>query len=251
MKTLAKHISLALILISLLAPSCFIFKPHKSKVPTIDTTKIINLIQSSNLQFNTLKLKYSAVYIDANNEKSFSGYIKIHHDSIIKISVKSAFVNLANIYLSKDTIQIHSLFFENQGYNYKTFSKEYGVNLTYNILENMLVGNIFTYPPDTKLDNYKISLTDTLITLTYRKPAPQNIMLSSVRDQIIFSKTINKIVKHNIWDFNNSLIELYITYSEFRSVINAQKIPSKIDLQLINNSDTLKLFVNYNKISIQ
>ncbi len=251
MKTPVKHIIVVLITVLIMLQSCFIFKPNKSKAPSVDTTKIINLIQSSNLKFQSLKLKFSAIYTDANNEQNFNGYIKIYHDSLIKVTVKSAFVSLASIYLKKDTVEIRSIFFENQGYNYKTFSYDYGVNLNYNTLENILVGNLFTYPPNTKLSKYNVTLSDSLIILTYRKPSPQDNSLSSIRHQIVFSKTQRKILKHNIWDFTKSLIEFYLSYSKFQSLNGNQKMPKTIDLLLINNADTLKLLVNYEKINLQ
>ena len=249
MKTLIKYLFF-LTFISISLQSCFISKIHKGKKILLDSTTIYNTVQNSNLKFKSLKAKYSAQLFNGNNEQTIGGFIKIYHDSIIKVTVKSAFVNLANIHIRKDTIEIHSLFFQNQGYNYNEISNIYGINANYNLLENLLIDNLFTYPHGTKLYQYNISVTDSFITLTYRIPAPQNNLLSIYRDQIIFSTLHKKIIKHNIWDFSKSNIELYIIYSNF-ILINNQKIPSLLNLHLVNNDDTLKLLVNYEKISIQ
>ncbi len=233
--------------------SCFILKGLKNnrKNYSLDTTTLLKTITNNVVRFKTYNAKFIGQYSDAYNTQKFLGNLKIYNDSLILTNLRTSLgFSIGKLLIYKDSIKLKSLLIQNKNFSYEQINSTYGISLDFDVLQNIILDNFFTYPEKFSSNKYKIKLlNDTLVKLSYRKELPLNPKLSMFKDEIIFNLKFQKVVAHNIWDFRNRYTEFYLKYSDF-TTINNNTVPQKINITVIN-TDTLKLKMFFRKIEIK
>ena len=206
-----------------------------------------DLIKTNTIDFSYYYARAIMSIKTSSNDYSANGRITIYKDSLIKVSAYSNFgLPIFNAYINPKNFIIKSLIFGNNQLDYDSLQTLIGLDLKYKMLQNALVDNIFTYPDSVSLSKYQLIKNDTAFILSYKFKKPHSVY-TLLRNDIHFKNyRINKIL---IWDFTKQNAELYITYSNFKT-INNLNIPTKINLTYIN-FDTLKVKITVNKLIIK
>ncbi len=161
-------------------------------VTSLSDVKLRKLLKDNELNFDKLYLKKVSFSInDGNENRSFKGSFVIKKDSVIIVSIYALMgIELVRAQLSHDQVIIidkHSKQVFKTHYNY--FSKKFGVDISFDILQSIISNSLFLYPSEEDFyDGLK----------KYKNHNEQDFYsFKSIRD-----KRINRIVKRE----NTSLV---------------------------------------------
>ncbi len=246
-----KRFLLFYIILIISVQSCSILKPKYAKNPKPQNKNVEFLLK--NIQNSQIKIKSAKFYLygqitSKNFFQKFKGKLSILDDSLIKLKIFNNFgLPILSVNITQDSIKLSSIFTSLNNFNYKQLYSNFGLQLNYTSLKNLLLGNYFLYH-SSNLNNFSVTQEDTIISLIFRKPLPQNNLLSEYRQKLSFSTKNFKLLNNHIWDFTVNNSELNISYSNFK-FFNNILIPSQLKISLIQN-DTLSLSINYKNIKL-
>ncbi|MCK9255964.1 MAG: DUF4292 domain-containing protein [Bacteroidales bacterium] len=118
------------------------------KTETIRPQKLYRYLEENSFNFESLSLKFSANLDFAESSQSFSGNIRIKHDSIIWISLRSFNVEGIRVVITKDSVKFINRL-DNTYYlgDFSFLQSEYELDIDYSTFEAILSNNFFFYPP--------------------------------------------------------------------------------------------------------
>jgi hypothetical protein len=125
-------------------------------VDNIRPVRLYKHLLENEFEFDYLSIKFSAVLEDISGNQSFSGVIRIKHDSIIWISLRSFNIEGARIAITQDSIKflnrLNTTYFVG---DYRYLTEAFAIDLDYSSLEAIITNNFFFYPPLTSDDSVK------------------------------------------------------------------------------------------------
>ncbi len=227
-----------LLILIILGNGCSILHKPGGGRKTDKYSSLKKQILNSNTTANTYKARYLADISSSGFSQKITGNIYID-DSLVTISAISSFgLPVARIKITKDSIFISSMFFQNTTERMDKFLPGKYSDIGPKVLKNIFLDNFFTISDTITINNYSVqSVNDTSITLLFRIPSAYNPKLSDMANQLRYSIKENKITQNQIWDFSSDNAIL-INYNSF-GYVNNKKLPYKITIKLINNSDTV------------
>ena len=218
-------------------------------------TFLIEQLKHHELEFQSFSAHFNATYSTGPDETSVSGTLRIHHDSIIWISITPALrLEAIRLELTPDSIKYLNRL--NTTYLIKDFSyisQLINKSLDYDMAQAFLLGNDFSLYETNKfrasIDNmqYKLSTTDRR---KIRRTVRRNNDNISIPIQWIWLDPENfKISKVLLKEAERDSRKFLATYSEFEN-INNQLIPTRMEFNAETEAETVSIVINYSKIQI-
>ena len=219
---------------------------------------LVNELNSGQLPFNSLLIKFSGKLLNGDSKISVKGTIKIQKDSIIWISVSPGFgIELARLVLSRDSVKIidklNSTYYVG---DYDYFNRKYQVQIDYFALQSILLNKYFQYNDSKNEIIYKDLISEDIDKSIVCIKIPidkNNQILSSVDgakilEKIFINKQTKKILKFSLEDnFEHKKME--IEYAEFQKV-NKLLFPKEINLNIETISNSMNFALKYSKVVV-
>ena len=256
-------ISLLFISIIILATGCKSRRALvKAPLKEYGVDYLLERMTENQLRFNTISMKAS-ISARLNNSKdvtNLSGTIRIIRDSIIWISLSPGLgIEVARVYITQDSLQfmdrINGQYFAS---SLSFFNDNYQVDLDFNMLQGLLLGNDFNCYEYTKFkagydgNNYKLSAND-------RQKQKKYIRNSEDARRVLVQTTLLnpdnfKIESVQLKVLQNQNRKLQATYSGFTKVED-QVVPSRevfeLNLQESGKSNLKPgITINFSKIEL-
>lgn len=125
-------------------------------VDNIRPGRLYKHLVENEFEFDYLSIKFSASLEDTSGNQSFSGVIRIKHDSIIWISLRSFNIEGARIVITQDSIKflnrLNTTYFVG---DYRYLTETFAIDLDYSAIESIITNNFFFYPPINSEDTVK------------------------------------------------------------------------------------------------
>lgn len=148
MKRLKLHIILILLVI-FVAEACKVrfINDGLINADNIRPTKLYRLIEENQFEYDYLSIKFSAEVFNEDNKETFSGVIRIKHDSIIWISLRVLNIEGARMIITADSVKylnrINTTYFVG---DYKFITEIFAIDLDYKAIQGIITNNFFFYP---------------------------------------------------------------------------------------------------------
>lgn len=205
-----------------------------------------NKLEVQEIDLDYLSMKTKINYNDGDHKINASANIRIHRDSIIWFSLTPALgIEAARGVLTKDSmVIIDRLKKEYHVYDYASLSKKYNFDISYELMEAVLLGN----PPKDIHDNEKVERKESFV-LVQQKSG--NVLLNN----FIGTKT-SKLERLQIIDglTNNTL---NLSYAGFHMLDELHIFPYQTYISLKYNkpgSDeifTTQIQIDHNKADVE
>lgn len=244
----------ALFLITIfLLSSCWISKNITTEpTPVSPAVYFLDSVKSNYLNFNTLSLKYNSKFESKNKNLSFSGQIRIKHDSIIWISVSPAMgIEAMRLVFTPDSVMLLNRI--DNSYltdSYDIVTKYTQTEINFKFLQSLFLNELipYKYNADVKvLDNYIVNSDSSHVILTNNNSNINDSLNKTIVHIISILKDIKKVDNISTYD-NASNRNIKINYSEFENEEGTQ-FPTNINLVLKNKADFINLSIKYTKIT--
>ena len=245
--------------------SCSTMKnTERIKIKPIASKKLIKRVERNYLDYNTLKLKASTKVILDGKRYSLKASIRIQKDSLIWVYfMHSTGYPVANFLLSKDSVKfINKIEKEHFVGDYEFFDDRFGLALSYDIFQSFLTNEFFLFSDTSGLENIKFNRKVKADSLHYVINSVKKHKLKKrirkvqkgKRDYMLISQKFyinpsNYKIEANKIENLNKPQSLSFTYSNF--IEKAETLfPKKINVVLINESDTVNLNMKFTKIDL-
>jgi hypothetical protein len=211
-------------------------------------------LKENELKYDWFSAKFSAQYKNKGESNSFSGQLRIRHDSVIWLSFSPMLgIEVFRMIMTTDTVKfvnrINNTYFIG---NYDSVNKFLGTNIDFDILQSFLIGNDLSFYEEGKFkasldgDRYKLSTADRakLRKFVKNSQAQMNILIQN----IWIDPESFKITRADVKEIRKQNLKLEAGYSDFEKV-EEQLIPHKLNFEIYaeNNID---VDVEFNKITL-
>jgi hypothetical protein len=203
-------------------------KTKAEKISKIGIEKLIKELNNHRFHAETFVSRISFRYNDASKSLNGSGKIRILKDSIIWGSLNFLGIPMVKFKITPDKVQYYNKI--NKEYydgNYKVIKKQFGIDLNFHYLQNLLLGDII-FPVSSSDFSLHHNKTHYLLQTRF----PQQI--DSIKISPFF-----KILSEELSYKNHSAT---IIYSEYKKVKD-ENIPVKISIKTNNN---MNIFITHN-----
>lgn len=212
-------------------------------------------LKKSEIHFSDLSAKFSAEYTNDKKTTSFSGQIRIKHDSLIWISISPLLgIEMMRVVLTNDSVKylnrISSTYFL-RDFNY--MNRLLNKALDFDMVQAFLLGNDFSFYENGKfragVENslYKLSTAERHKLKKYLR---QNDTIDNIPIQHIWLDPANfKISQVVIKEIEKDNRKFEANYSEFEDV-NGQLFPTKLSFAIETGESKVSINVSYSKIVI-
>ena len=231
---------------------------HTLKEPIKDkgTDYLFENLRKNEVHYNYLSAKFTAT-IDFNGKKnSFSGILRIRHDSAIWISVTPALgIEAARLLITNDSVKMINRFnktFVSNDYDY--INNLINAGFDFDMVESLLIGNDFAYYDidkfKAKIDNreYRLTTVNRQRIKRYVRKRPQSTDHSQQKillQDIWLNPETFKITSTDINEIKANR-KLHVRYSVFKAITN-QIFPEMIEF-VLNDKSPIEFTVKYSKI---
>ncbi len=246
------------VIFSLLILNCRPVRNFKSERRKVDVDSIYNEIRMREVKYDNFSFKYSAKVKTKDDKFNFNGQIKILRDSIIWASLTPGFgIEMARVYLTRDTVKflnrLNSTYFIG---DYSYINKLLGFNIDYNTIQSILTNEFFIYPDKGKrirhLSKYKAFMEKEAFLLEPSGDDTAYYAKKSISKDIIQKLFIHpELYKLFKISLNDSCAgqNMDLEFSDYID-INNSKFPQNLYLRLNNKSDSIRININYQKITV-
>ncbi len=127
--------------------SCKVAFINKGKGENIRPGKLYKNLVENEFEYNDITMKFSAEMIAGESSETFSGMIRIQHDSLIWISLRSYNIEGARVCITQDSVKylnrIDNTYYMG-GFDFLT--QKFQIDLDYTAIQAILTNNFFFYP---------------------------------------------------------------------------------------------------------
>lgn len=115
------------------------------------TEYLFDRIATNKLDFNNFSAKAN-VKLTQGDKKNFKANIRVQKDSLIWISISAFSIEVARVLITKDTVKVLNRI-ERKYFigDYEYINKRFNVQLEFDVLQSILVGNPINFEPDEKV----------------------------------------------------------------------------------------------------
>ncbi|MBL4707094.1 MAG: DUF4292 domain-containing protein [Flavobacteriales bacterium] len=206
--------------------------------------------------FEHLSIKASVQVLQNEKKRPFKANIRIRKDSAIWISITPALgIEVARILITKDTVKVINRFDRNYFIgDYAYINKRFDIELEFNLIQSMLVGNSISFEKDEKVklsvDKEKYYLGN-LKKRKARKADNKPQKIERQKEEVISLWVDQYNFKIRNFIFSDLLANRFLTgeYKDFKSV-GDQLIANdlKFDFQ---SEKPAKVALQYSKVSLE
>jgi len=239
-----------LIISILLIYSCDTTRRMRNNTNTLNN-ELVEKISQNSLQYNNLSAKFSAEFTSAGKSMSVSGMMRLRRDTLIWVSIMPlAGIEMVRLQLTNDSVYMMNRLNKTYTINdFSYFKKNFGLELNYKDIQNLITNSLLVFPIETNLLNY-VTETDTAgITLSSHTETQLQQSGSEIGiSQKIKIDATNFRTKYNqITDHQNQQKAL-ITYSAFETTEN-KLFPMNIVIDVVSRGNVFKLGLIFKKIT--
>ncbi len=244
-----------LFVIALIASSChssrsMLKKPLKAK----GSEYLLQQMERSELDFNTLSLKASVEIIQEGKKQSFKAKMRLQKDSLIWISISPLLgIEFIRLELTVDSVKLMNRIDKNYFCgDYSIVNRFLETSVDFNILQALILGNDFSYyeratfRADIDHNEYKLS--------TAKRHKLKKYIRNSEDEQRTFLHDIwlnannFKITRIKLKEANRNPRKIEAIYSDY-NYISGQLFPTNISFEINADKKTL-LDLSYGSIKI-
>ena len=216
---------------------------------------LFSQLKKSEIHFGELSAKFSAEYTNNKKTTSFSGQIRIKHDSLIWISISPLLgIEMMRAVITNDSVKylnrITSTYFL-RDFNY--MNRLLNKALDFDMVQAFLLGNDFSFYENGKFKagvenrQYRLSTAERH---KLKKYIRKNEGVDNIPIQHIWLDPDNfKISQVVIKEIEKDSRKFEANYSEFEE-INGQLFPTKLSFAIETGESKVSINVNYSKIVI-
>jgi len=242
------------IVITVLLSSCGIFSKTVKTGDIYDNTAkeetkvktALDSIQKHYSEFDTFYSGFTGNYESNNQNLPLKGMIKIKLDEFIWISVRPIMgIEVSRILITNDSLKvIDKLKNEYIEEKLSVIKSKIGIDLTYEIIQSILLNRFYVFPSDNKINSYYLLNIENSTTLT-AAGIFSDINIShktsfSSRNFSIYENTLKLLDKNQ---------SLNIIYSDFQ-LLNKKEFPNSLQLNIDNAANTSLINLSYKNIKI-
>lgn len=213
--------------------------------------KMLDSIQNNSIEFKTLLAKFDAVMKTPKGEMATKATLKIMKDSMIIVSVTPLLgIELMRTRITKTELVVLNRI--NKTYyleGMENINKLFGVNLTYNHIESILLNKIFTYPDSLQINS----------DYTYYEKPKDSVVFSAFTykgkaDSLNYHHTVwldNSDKKYSSFTVNLPKTKRYleVNYKNFKQVENFS-YPFLVEITTKDKDYESKLTINTLKVEL-
>lgn len=207
-----------IIAIVIMTLSVFMFScgTQKKATHTNAVNKDKTVIESENISFSTLSAKLNVGYKSKNDKLNASATIRIKQDSIIWMSITAAFgIEVLRIAITQDSVKmINKLSKEYIADDYNYIRKMIDIDVNYNMVQNLLIGDMISGSKDVFIQDVKYTMDDTKVSKIIIRSAkePRMKLIADYDDfKDILGGTMPAKIQFNVPDRN---IKINVEYSK-------------------------------------
>ena len=202
----------------------------KSDFKICNVDSLYDKIKEADLRINTFSAKVNAE-TDINNQgNSFTANLRVKVDSAIWMSISPALgIEVARVFITRDSLKftnrINGTYFKG---DYRYLNSLLQIELNFNMIQSILLGNIYLHYSKDKYNCDKDNLNLILSSLKKRQiKREEDINIPQVLTQELFySKEQQKISFMNLQDYRPQR-RFAVNYDAFVEIEN-QKLPTSI-----------------------
>ena len=237
--------------ILLLLFSCTLKKTSQNtlKIEPLSTNNLLDSIDKTSLNFNTLKNRASATLFFNGEKNSVKVNFRIQKDSLIWANLSKSGIQLLTSLLSEDSIKFLKKVNKKEYFfgNYTDLESIVNSTLNYHMVEDFICGNPVLIK---NKDTYFYSVNSGCHLLSSVKPKKIDKVLSGQRpndDKIIYRYWFNP------WNFKCTKLEINFIaqkrtivskYSNWKK-FNSGLFPMNAEMVLYNPTDTISIALEY------
>lgn len=234
------------------------FTSCKSLKQTFDTfisnskpDQLIEELVDNHLDFNNIYLrKVSFTVNEGSNKKSFKGAIYIEKNKNIIISVTPLLgIELFKVILDPKLITIVDKMNKNIRYaDYSYMEKNFGVELDYSMIENILSNSFFSYPVDipTRLLKFNIIESSNIYEILQSN---RQVKKDNIQQTIQINTQLNKLDSHKIFNTSKNIL-LNTQYTNFKDLKSDIKFPFSINLNVVTRTNNATIDIQSTQIEL-
>lgn len=222
----------------------------KSDFKICNVDSLYDKIKEADLRINTFSAKVNAE-TDINNQgNSFTANLRVKVDSAIWMSISPALgIEVARVFITRDSLKftnrINGTYFKG---DYRYLNSLLQIELNFNMIQSILLGNIYLHYSKDKYNCDKDNLNLILSSLKKRQiKREEDINIPQVLTQELFySKEQQKISSMNLQDYRPQR-RFAVNYDAFVE-IESQKLPTSIIVKA-NAEKSVMIKLEYSKIN--
>jgi outer membrane lipoprotein-sorting protein len=230
----------------------------KVKMEHYSTKELLDSLAFKEFKFESLSTKADVTFFD-EKETSFKAHLRVKNDSAIWISITPVLgIEMARVLITKDTVmfmdRIHNKYFIG---DFAFINKMFNVELDYNMLEALLIGNSIDFEKNEKIKTAIDRKKDLYFIGTERK----NKVKRDIKKDLRKDKDVLKNQTQILWVYPESfkIAELLLkdpekeqslqsTFSEHK-LVDEQLFPFKLNF-MVESKKNLKIDVEYGKVTL-
>lgn len=202
--------------------------------------KIIENYYNNKIDFSTLYIKSTVQYADDKQSQNVTAEIKIKKDEQILVSVRFLGITMAKASITPSSVS----YYEKMGGRYfegdfSTLSQWLGTDLDFNKIQNLLLGRAID---DLKKEKYTESFTDQVYRL-------DNVSDANLKKTFYFDAISFLLNKQEITQTAGGKM-IQVAYSDNNVYNNNVSLPSKVQINAIQEKGKARINLEYNTITI-
>ena len=200
----------------------------------ISSRKLHKELSKKHFSANTFESRFKLSFKDKYQDLTGHGRIRIQKDSIIWGSINVLGIPIIKFMITPQKVQYYNkLNSEYYDGNFTLINHQLGLDLSYDNLQNLLIGDIIV-PLNAK--KYELSVNK-----NYYQLDDDGNILSQIKITPFF-KVLSEIMQHK----NGQLSINYIDYQ----VVGKQNIPKKIEVNTLQTNNDIQTLIEYKNPSI-
>ena len=211
-------------------------------------------LKENELRSDWVSIKFDASYTDKKSSSDFKGQIRIHKDSLIWLTVTPALgIEMFRMVISNDSVRyFNRLKKEYFSGDYALVADFLKINIDYDILQSLLLGNDFQFYETNSfrasIDNleYKLSTTGRR---KIRKEAEEASNEPIILLQNIWLNPESfKITRTDVKEYMKDNRKLQASYGNFIK-LDSERYPSAVQFDIMAE-DVIRMKVSYTKVTL-
>lgn len=240
--------------------SCHPLKKANVRKPLSETKPevLVQKMDSARFRANWLALKMSASFEAGGESNSFSASVRLRKDSVLWVSISALGIEAARILVTKDSVKLLDRL--NSKYMLASFdylNSTFQLALDFEMLEDMICGNYFSYLDASKLRSSYIDESLFILSTLRRRKLKREMEDKEPNKRIIQDVWLDpssyRIVRFSVDDnkLQKKLIAAYENYQDITSETDTaiQTFPHKVSLK-IESDKPAKLEYEVTKVTL-